>query len=150
MTTSCGLLLHTSQTIPPIKVLLVHPGGPFWSDKDAGAWSIPKGLPEPGEAPLEAAKREFTEETGLVARPPFRELTSVVQKSGKRVRCWAFEGLECAVAPGASMFEIEWPPRSGKRALFPEIDAVAFFTLQEASAKLLPAQLPWLEEIARS
>jgi predicted NUDIX family NTP pyrophosphohydrolase len=148
MTLSCGLLLHTPLTRPPIKVLLVHPGGPFWRGKDDGAWSIPKGLPAPGEDPLEAAKREFKEETGLAARPPFRELAPIIQKSGKHVRCWSFEADECPVQPGASTFEIEWPPRSGKRQTFPEVDAIAFFTLTEARTKLLSAQLPLLEQIA--
>lgn len=148
MTVSCGLLLHTAREKPPIKVLLVRPGGPFWAGKDIGAWSIPKGLPEPNEDPLDAAKREFAEETGLDPRPPFRELTPIVQKGGKRVRCWSFEAEECPVKPGASTFEIEWPPRSGKRASFPEVGGIGFFTLAEARSRILPAQLPLLDEIA--
>jgi len=141
------LLLHTSPARGPIKVLLVHPGGPFWAGKDLGAWSVPKGLAEEGEDPLEAAKREFIEETGLRPDPPFRELRPIVQKSGKRVRCWAFEALECDVAPGPSTFEMEWPPRSGKRARFREVDQLRFFTLGQALKKILPAQRPLLRQI---
>jgi predicted NUDIX family NTP pyrophosphohydrolase len=148
MTLSCGLLLHTPHTPAPLKVLLVHPGGPFWRGKDLGAWSIPKGLASESEDPLEAAKREFFEETGLRASPPFRELTPIVQKSSKRVRCWAFEAEETPASPGVSNFEIEWPPRSGKRARFPEVDDVRYFTLDQAFAKILPAQAAFLREIA--
>jgi len=149
-TLSCGLLMHTPLEAGPLKVLLVHPGGPFWRGKDRGAWSAPKGLAEPGEDPLEAAKREFFEETGIEPMPPFRELAPVTQRSGKHVRCWAFAGDERAVAPGASAFEIEWPPHSGRRARFPEVDAVQFFTLDEALQKILPAQAPLLHELARN
>ncbi len=128
-------------------MLLVHPGGPYWRGKDDGAWSVPKGLAEAGEEPLEAAKREFREETGLEPFPPFRELAPVTQKGGKLVRCWTFAGEEQAPSPGPSLFEIEWPPRSGKRVSFPEVDEVRFFSLEEAHVKILPAQASFLSEL---
>src|SRR5690242_7590782 len=100
MQVSCGLLMHTLAGDGPSRVLLVHPGGPYWAGKDAGVWSVPKGLAEPGEDMLTAAQREFLEETGLKSTPPFRELKPIKQKSGKIVRCWAFEGKETKPFPG--------------------------------------------------
>src|SRR5690242_20004649 len=146
MQLSCGLLMHTPRDVAPLRVLLVHPGGPFWRNKDRGAWSIPKGLAENGEDALDAARREFFEETGVHPTPPFRELTPIVQKGAKMVRCWTFEGEERPILPGASGFEIEWPPRSGKRAWFPEVDQLGFFALAEALVKILPAQAAFLRE----
>ena len=132
----------------PLRVLLVHPGGPFWRGKDRGAWSIPKGLPAPGEAPLDAARREFHEETGLTARGAFLELEPLKQKGGKLVRCWAFAGDAAApAAPGASTFEIEWPPRSGRLVVFPEVDAVSLFDAEEARRKILPGQAGFITEL---
>jgi predicted NUDIX family NTP pyrophosphohydrolase len=131
------------------EVLLAHPGGPFWASKDAGAWTIPKGLCEPGEEPLSAAIREFTEETGFVAKRPFFPLGSVKMKSGKEVFAWAFEG-DCDIAElKGNLCSIEWPPRSGKRLQTPEIDRVAFFTLDEARSKILPAQAAFIDRVAR-
>ncbi|MCE5277114.1 MAG: NUDIX domain-containing protein [Planctomycetaceae bacterium] len=118
------------------EVLLVHPGGPLWKNRDVGGWSIPKGHVEPGEDFLAAAHREFTEETGLVAKGPFIPLSAVRERSGKMVHAWAFEG-DCDVSTVVSnTFTMEWPPRSGKFAKFPEIDRAAFFTLEEAREKL--------------
>ena len=124
MTVSCGLLMYLKA---PLRILLVHPGGPYWRGKDLGAWSAPKGLPDPGENDLAAAIREFEEETGLKPRAPFLELSPLRQKSGKLVRCWAFEGDPSApIKLGASRFEIEWPPGSGVQAESPWTPASQF------------------------
>jgi predicted NUDIX family NTP pyrophosphohydrolase len=127
-----------------LEVLLVHPGGPFWQTKDAGAWGIPKGEVEPGEDLLLAAQREFKEELGLTPTPPFHPLGSVTQKSGKVVHAWAFEGDCDPSRIQSNTSEIEWPPRSGKRLTIPEIDRAAFFSIQEAAKRLHPAQVPLL------
>ena len=130
-----------------IKVLLAHPGGPFFQNKDEGAWSIPKGEIEPEEDLLEAAKREFEEETGLKPKGPFIELTPVKQKRGKVVHAWAFEG-DCD--PGAivsNTFMLEWPPKSGRQGEFPEIDKAEFFDLDAARTKINPAQVSLIDEI---
>jgi predicted NUDIX family NTP pyrophosphohydrolase len=145
MNESCGLLMYVPADA--LRVLLAHPGGPFWRGKDVGAWSIPKGLPAPGEDLLAAAQREFFEETGLKASPPFLPLTPIKQKSGKRVHCWAFAGRDAPIGIGASTFEIEWPPKSGQRVSFPEIDDVKVFAIAEARVKILPAQAPLLDEL---
>jgi predicted NUDIX family NTP pyrophosphohydrolase len=128
------------------EALLAHPGGPFWRGRDKGAWMIVKGVIEPGEAPLDAAIREFREETGLSVAGPFRTLTPVRQKGGKQVLCWAVEAdLDLsAFAPGT--FELEWPPRSGRLQRFPEIDQLRYFPADEALAHILPSQAPLLIE----
>ena len=147
MQVSYGILMHTPAVPGPLRVLLVHPGGPYWRSKDLGAWSVPKGLAETGEDPLTAAKREFFEETGLKAAAPFRELEPIKQKGGKTVRCWSFEAEETSPTLGRSTFEIEWPPASGVRKTFPEVDDVRFFDLDEALIKILPAQTALLRQI---
>ena len=130
------------------EVLLVHPGGPFWSGKDAGAWSLPKGeLADGGEDPLEAARREFVEETGFTAGGPFTRLAPVKLKSGKVIEAWFFEGNCDPGALKSNSFSMEWPPRSGRRQEFPEIDRAAFFALEEAKRKIHPGQLPFLLEL---
>lgn len=132
-----------------VEVLLVHPGGPFWKKKDAGAWSIPKGEISPGEDGLDTARREFSEETGLSPEGQFFPLGQVVQKGGKTVRAWAFE---CDCDPAAlksNTFTMEWPPRSGKIQEFPEIDRAAFFTLEEARDRMNPAQAALLDTLER-
>lgn len=145
---SAGILLHRRRE-ERLEVLLVHPGGPFWANRDEGAWTIPKGEYDDGEDALDAARREFTEETGFAVEGPFRELAPVRQRSGKVVRAWAVEG-DCDVAAiRSNTFSMEWPPRSGRTAEFPEVDRGQWFTLDEARAKILPAQLPLLEELAR-
>jgi predicted NUDIX family NTP pyrophosphohydrolase len=144
---SAGLILYKRADGEPL-VLLAHPGGPFWAKKDRGAWSIPKGLVEGDETPLDAAIREFTEETGFAAEGVFVPLGSVTQRGGKRVEAWAVEG-DCdpaALKPG--MFEMEWPPRSGRMAQFPEIDRVAWFTLAEARERILAGQAPFIDRLA--
>lgn len=133
-----------------LEVLLAHPGGPFWRNRDAGAWSIPKGEFADPERALDAAQREFAEETGFAVTPPFLPLGEIVQKSGKRVNAWAFEG-ECD--PGllrCNEFELEWPPKSGRRQRYPEIDRVAWFGVAEARGKLLPAQCALLDRLEQA
>jgi predicted NUDIX family NTP pyrophosphohydrolase len=146
MRKSAGLLMFR-HSHGELQVLLAHPGGPFWRNKDEGAWTLPKGEYEEPEEPLAAAVREFTEETGFTPTPPFAPLGEVVQKSGKRISAWAFSG-DCD--PGqlkCNTFEMEWPPRSGKRQSFPEIDRIAWFGLEEARRKMLPAQVPLLDRL---
>lgn len=131
-----------------VEVLLVHPGGPFFRNKDEGHWSVPKGEPEPGEDLLAAARREFREETGLTAIGPLRPLAPITQKGGKAVHAWAFAGDCDPAAIVSNTFVIEWPPHSGRQATFPEIDRAEFFTLEQARSKIKPAQTPLLEELA--
>jgi predicted NUDIX family NTP pyrophosphohydrolase len=127
------------------EVLLVHLGGPFWKKKDAGAWVIPRGEIEEGEEPLAAAKREFAEETGFESREPYLPLGEVRQKSGKRIYVWTFRG-DCDPARlRSNTFEIEWPPKSGKREAFPEVDKAAFFSLGEAKEKIMAGEAVFLE-----
>jgi len=142
---SAGLLVYRKAR--DVEVLLAHPGGPFWIKKDLGAWTIPKGLVEPGDDLLATALREFTEETGFTARPPFRPLVAVKQKSGKTVHAFACEGDFDPSQLASMNFEIEWPPRSGRRKEFPEIDRLAWFGLAEAKEKILPYQRPLLPQL---
>ena len=136
----------TSDGTP--EVLLVHPGGPFFADKDAGSWTIPKGMPDGGEDLLACARREFREETGFdPGAGPFVPLGEVMQKGGKTVHAWAFAG-DCDPADVKSnAFKCQWPPRSGKWASFPEVDRAGFFTIDEARLKLNPAQVAFLERL---
>src|SRR5215471_10961489 len=122
------------------EVLLAHPGGPFWAKKDEGAWTVPKGEHEPSEDPLEAAKREFAEETGLPIVAPYIPLGSLKQPGGKIVTVWAFESDCDPNALVSNAFEIEWPPKSGRKSSFPEIDRVAWFEIAEARRKLHTGQ----------
>jgi predicted NUDIX family NTP pyrophosphohydrolase len=131
------------------QVRLVHPGGPFWAKKDQGAWSIPKGEYEPGEDPLVAARREFTEETGIVPEGEFVALTPLRQAGGKIVRAFAIEGDCDPQAIRSNTFVIEWPPRSGRQQEFPEVDRAGWFPLEEAKQKLLAAQAALVEELER-
>jgi predicted NUDIX family NTP pyrophosphohydrolase len=145
---SAGLLLYRRRG-GHLEVFLVHPGGPFWSQKDAGAWSIPKGEHGPEEAPLAAARREFAEETGFNASGPFLPLTPIKQKSGKLIQAFAAEGEADPAALTSNTFTLEWPPQSGRRQEFPEVDRGAWFTLAEAQEKIHPGQAGFLEELAR-
>jgi predicted NUDIX family NTP pyrophosphohydrolase len=131
-----------------LEVLLAHPGGPYFVRKDEGAWTLPKGQVEPGEEPLAAACREFNEETGFLPRPPFMDLGEVRQKSGKRVRAWAFEGDADTTLLVCNLFEIEWPPRSGQRRSFPEIDRAEWFAPEQARRRIMVAQAPFLDRLA--
>jgi predicted NUDIX family NTP pyrophosphohydrolase len=143
---SAGLLLYRRTGTNP-ELFLVHPGGPFWAKKDAGAWSIPKGLIEGNESPLAAAKREFKEETGLLPRGTFIELGSFKQPSSKLIFAWAVEGdfqppnLKC------NSFSMEWPPKSGRTQEFPEVDRAAWFKASEAARKIAKGQLPIIQEL---
>jgi predicted NUDIX family NTP pyrophosphohydrolase len=144
---SAGLLAFRRRNA--LEVLLAHPGGPFWAKKDDGVWTIPKGLAEPsaGADLLATARREFAEETNLPAAGEFFALAPVKQKSGKVVHAWAFEA-DFDLAPFASnTFEIEWPPKSGRRQRFSEIDRIAYFTLPIAMKKILAYQRPLLREL---
>lgn len=144
---SAGLLMYVREA-DALFVLLVHPGGPFWRGKDLGAWSIPKGAPEEGEDLLDAAQREFFEETALTAQGPFVALQSVRQKAGKLVHCWAFESARPEkLSPGASTMEIEWPRRSGHKMTYPEVDDVRLFSVDEALKKILPAQAAFIPDL---
>lgn len=143
---SAGLLLYRWNT-GALELFLVHPGGPFWAKKDHGAWSIPKGEIEPEEDTLAAACRETTEETGYKARPPFTALAPARLKSGKIVRAWLAEAPDLdAAAIESNTFELEWPPRSGRTATFPEVDRAQWFSGDEARARILTGQLPLVEE----
>ena len=147
---SAGILLYRLGAAGAAEVLLVHPGGPFWRNKDLGVWSIPKGEVADGEDPLAAARRELAEETGFEAAPPLVPLEPVQQRGGKTVAAWA------AVAAGdidptalvSNSFEMEWPPGSGRRQSFPEIDRAAWFSLPEARRKILAGQGPLLDQLA--
>jgi predicted NUDIX family NTP pyrophosphohydrolase len=143
---SAGLLMYRIRVGGP-EVFLVHPGGPFWAAKDLGAWSIPKGEFGPGEDPLEAACREFREETGFEPSGPYTALAPVRQKGRKTVHAWAFEGDADASALKSNAFSMEWPPRSGHSQTFPEVDRGAWFSLSEARLKINPAQAALLEEL---
>lgn len=132
-------------------MLLVHPGGPFWARKDEGAWSIPKGEYEPSEDPVSAARREFAEELGSPPPDgPVLDLGEVTQQGGKRVRAWAIAGDLDVTTVVSNTFEMEWPPRSGRRRSFPECDRAEWFTLDVAAAKVLGAQRPFLDRLRQS
>jgi len=129
-----------------LDLLLAHPGGPYWRNRDDGAWSIPKGVVVSGDL-LACARREFNEETGLVADGDFLPLTPLRQKSGKTVHAFALEADFDLARVSSNSFEMEWPPRSGRRQSFPEVDRVAWFDLAIARRKILPGQLPFIEEL---
>jgi predicted NUDIX family NTP pyrophosphohydrolase len=143
---SAGLMMYRRRA-EHLEVLLVHPGGPFWAQKDAGAWSIPKGEVGDGEDPFAAAKREFEEETGIKPSGDFVPLAAIMQKSGKVVRAWAFAG-DCDPRDiRSNTFTMEWPPRSGQQREFPEVDRAGFFEVEEAGRKINPAQAALLSEL---
>jgi len=130
------------------EVLLVHPGGPFWAHKDDGAWSIPKGEVEAGEDLLASARREFAEETGFRVEGPFIPLAPLRQPSGKVVHAWAIEGDADPERLRSNVVSLEWPPKSGRRREFPEVDRAAWFSLGHAAQKILPGQSGFLPELA--
>ena len=130
-----------------VEVLLAHPGGPFWSRRDAAAWTLPKGEIGENEEPLAAAQREFAEETGFASAPPFIPLGELKQKSGKRISAWAFEGDADPAQLVSNEFEMEWPPRSGRMRRFPEIDRVGWFGLGAARGKLIAGQAPFIDAL---
>jgi len=143
---SAGILLYR-QGAEGLQVLLVHPGGPYWKKRDAGAWQIPKGKIDEGEQLLDAALREFEEKLGVSLEGEPRALTLIRQAAGNWVDAFAIEGeLDCD-AIVSNMFEMEWPPRSGRMESFPEIDRARWFTLREARDKMLASQQPLLDEL---
>jgi len=146
--TSAGLLMYRKRE-GILEVLLVHPGGPFWRNKDAGAWSIPKGEMADDEDLLEAARREFEEETGCRPSGSFIPLSPVKQKSGKTVHAWAVEGEIDPASMKSNTFTMEWPPKSGKHAEFPEVDRAEYFDLPTAKQKINPAQASLLTELVQ-
>ena len=143
---SAGILVFRRN--PRLQLLLAHPGGPYWRSKDDGAWSIPKGNVETGDL-LACARREFNEETGLVAAGDFFPLSPLRQKSGKIVHAFALEADFDLVGFSSNTFEMEWPPRSGQRRNFPEIDRIAYFGIATARRKILAGQRPFIEELVQ-
>jgi predicted NUDIX family NTP pyrophosphohydrolase len=146
MKQSAGILLYR-RTGPETEFFLVHPGGPFFAKKHEGWWTIPKGEPETGEGLLQCAAREFEEETGYRPQEPFTELAPITQKGGKQVHCWAAQGDLDAENITCNTFEIEWPPRSGKRASYPEVDKAGWFTLAEAKKLINERQADLLDDL---
>lgn len=143
---SAGLIMY--RRVGRLEVFLVHPGGPFFAKKDQGAWTIPKGEYLKDEPPLEAAKREFQEETGFPALNPFLELGSITQKGGKIVTAWAFEGNCDPAKMVSNLCEVEWPPRSGRMIEIPEADRGAWFSLDEAKERIKSTQIPLLDRLS--
>ena len=146
---SAGLVMYRVRG-GRLEVLLVHPGGPFWAKKDKGAWFIPKGEINPGEDGLSAAQREFEEETGIKPAGPFLPLGSVKHKSGKTVLAWAFAGTCDPSKLKSNTFTLEWPPHSGKKQEFPEVDRGEFFTIEAAKERILPAEFDLLARLEKS
>lgn len=144
---SAGILLYRFGEAG-LQVFLVHPGGPFWKNKDEGAWSIPKGEFTEEEEPLAAARREFEEETGVAVTGSFIELTPAMQKAGKLVHAWAVEGDIDAEAIRSNTYKMQWPPKSGKWQNFPEVDKAGWFGLEEAMKKINSSQALLLQELA--
>jgi predicted NUDIX family NTP pyrophosphohydrolase len=143
---SAGLLLYR-VTDTGVEVLLLHPGGPYWARKNEGAWTIPKGAAEPGEELLEAAQREFREETGFEPSGPYLSLGGVKYKNHKLIYAWAFAGDCDPTASTSITFSMEWPPRSGRQQEFPEADRAAFFDLATAREMILPAQRRFIDDL---
>ena len=144
---SAGILVFRRRG--DFEILLAHPGGPFWAKKDAGVWTIPKGLVKSGDDIVAAARREFSEETNLVAKGDLIELAPVRQKSGKLLHAFALEEDFDLDPFTSNTFELEWPPRSGRRQSFPEIDRIAYFDLPTAKLKIIPYQLLLLSELEK-
>jgi predicted NUDIX family NTP pyrophosphohydrolase len=143
---SAGLLLFR-RSAGHLELFLAHPGGPFWARRDAGAWTVPKGMIDPDEDPLAAARREFEEETGITPVGPFLPLGSVRQKAGKEIQAWAWEGDADADAITSNTIEIEWPRRSGRRLTIPEVDRCAWFDEATARVKMNPAQVELIDRL---
>ena len=143
---SAGLLMYRRRN-SEIEVFLVHPGGPYWSKKDLGAWSIPKGEHLGGEEPFDVAKREFEEETGFAPSGNFIGLGDLKQPGGKIVNAWAFEGDCDPEKLKSNTFMMEWPPRSGRRIEVPEVDRGCWYSIEEARSRLLPGQRAFLDRL---
>jgi predicted NUDIX family NTP pyrophosphohydrolase len=147
MKSSAGILLYRKRE-GRLQVLLAHPGGPFWAKKDLGAWTIPKGEFEPNEDPMDAARREFHEETGAsLEGHQLTDIGEIRQLGGKVVRAWAAEGDFDPATLESNLFTLEWPPRSGRSQQFPEVDRAAWFDLDEANERILAAQAPFLQRV---
>jgi predicted NUDIX family NTP pyrophosphohydrolase len=144
---SAGILAYRFNKDKLVEFFLVHPGGPFWKKKDAGAWSIPKGEFEDDEDPLKAARREFKEETGVAIEGDFIVLSPVKQKNGKVVYAWGVEADIDTSAIQSNVFEMEWPPKSGKKQQFPEIDKGGWFGISDAKEKINTAQFALVDEL---
>jgi predicted NUDIX family NTP pyrophosphohydrolase len=142
---SAGILLFRRR--PVLQVFLGHPGGPFWARRDEGAWTIPKGLVDPGESAQDAARREFEEETGVAVEGELISLGTVRMKSGKIVNAWAVEGDADPETTRSNTVEIEWPPRSGRIRAYPEVDRCAWFDLDTARRSIHPSQVPFLDRL---
>lgn len=145
---SAGLLMYRGSGAD-LALLLVHPGGPFWAKKDAGAWTIPKGEYAPDEDPLAAAQREFAEETGARPHGEFLPLGEIAQAGGKRVTAWAIEGDFDPATLVSNAFELEWPPRSRRKRSFPEVDRAAWFSPDEAREKILTGQRVFIDRLVK-
>lgn len=145
---SAGLLMYRVRD-GELEFLLAHPGGPFWKDRDIGAWTIPKGEIQDGEDPLAAARREFEEEVGHEPKGEFIPLTPITQRSGKIVHAWAFQGDCDPSCIKSNLFQMEWPPKSGRFQACPEVDRACFFRMAEARVKINPAQVALLLELQR-
>jgi len=143
---SAGLVMFR-RCNAEVQVFLVHPGGPFWKKRDEGAWSIPKGEYEEGEDPLDAAKREFEEETGIKAGGEFIALDQIMQPSGKVIAAWAFESDCSPKEIRSNTFSMEWPPKSGHQQEFPEVDRADWFTLDDARKRILKGQIGFLDRL---
>ena len=144
---SAGILVYRRRPRGSVELLLVHPGGPFWVKKDLGAWSIPKGEYAQGEDPLTVARREFEEETGMEISGQFLELGELVAPGRKIVTAFALEGDFDPAALRSNLFELEWPPRSGKRKSFPEVDRAQWFSSAEARQKILAGQREFISRL---
>lgn len=143
---AAGILLYRRGRTG-LEVLLAHPGGPLWARKDSGAWTLPKGQFTEGELPLDAAKREFEEEMGTAPSGDFQPLGAVKQKSGKVIHAWAAESDFDTATVKSNLFSMEWPPKSGRTGEFPEVDRAGWFSIEEARAKIIKGQAPFLERL---
>jgi predicted NUDIX family NTP pyrophosphohydrolase len=143
---SAGLLLFRRRP-GGLEVFLAHPGGPFWAHRDLGAWTLPKGVVEAGEEPLTAARREFEEETGIRAEGPFLPLGSIRQKAGKLVHAWAWEGDADPATITSNTMRVEWPRGSGRWQVYPEVDRCAWFDIEAAKRRILPAQAELIDRL---
>jgi predicted NUDIX family NTP pyrophosphohydrolase len=143
---AAGILLYRRGR-SGLEVLLAHPGGPLWARKDVASWTMPKGQFTEGELPLDAAKREFEEETGTAPSGDFRPLGTIKQPSGKIIHAWAAESDFDVSTVKSNLFSMEWPPRSGKKGEFPEVDRAAWFSIEEARIKIIKGQAPFLERL---